>query len=193
MTPLPAAHRYHRAMRHCLAVALVLLGGCYVDGAIGATTPVAGPATDGARNLLSGDAGAGIGVIWDQGGFDLGVAGERIPAGSQRNGFGPFGRAVFPVGGPSWLRGSARFSMAFTPTEDEGTTSPPAKSVKLSLAALALSFEPKGARAMAAGPALSLQWVDIDGVGSSFFIGLELSALIGGEIITWSDSDPDDV
>ena len=46
---------------------------------------------------------------------------------------------------------------------------------------------------MAAGPALSLQWVDIDGVGRTFFIGLELSALVGGEIITWSDSDPDDV
>ncbi|HEY8142877.1 MAG TPA: hypothetical protein VIG06_09400 [Kofleriaceae bacterium] len=180
-------------MRHCLAVALVALGGCYVDGAIGATTPVAGPATDGARNLLSGDAGVGLGFVSEGGGFDLGVAGGRIPAGSQRNGFGPYGRILFPLGGPHWLRGTARFSMAFTPEEDEEGTTPAGKSVKLSLGVLAQSLKPKGERVMAAGPALSLQWVDIDGLGSSFFIGLELSALIGGEIITWSDSDPDDV
>jgi hypothetical protein len=180
-------------MRRCLAVGLVVLGGCYVDGAIGATTPVAGPATDGARNLLSGDVGVGLGLVSEGGGFDLGVAGERIPAGSQRNGFGPYGRVLFPLGGPGWLRGSARFSMAFTPEEDEESTTPAARSVKLSLGALALSVESKRSMAMAAGPALSLQWVEIDGLGSSFFIGLELSALIGGEIITWSDSDPDDV
>jgi len=180
-------------MRHALVALLVGLAGCYVDGAVGATTPVGGPATDGARNLLSGDIGVGAGLIWDKGGFDLGAGGERIPAGSQRNGFGPFGRAVFPVGGPAWLRGTARLSMAFTPEDEDKTAPPPARSVKLSLGVLALSFDPERDMAMAAGPALSLQWVDIDGVGRSFFIGLELSGLIGGEIITWSDSDPDDV
>jgi len=177
-----------------LLVLVATPAGCYADGAIGATTPVAGPATDGAPNLFSGDAGAGAGLIQQGGGFDLGVAGQRIPAGSRRGGFGPFGRIVFPVGSRDWVRGTVRLSLAFAPdSEDDAGEDSTVKSVKLSVGALAQAFEPKGTSVMAAGPALSIQWVDIAGVGGSIFIGLELSALIGGEIITWSDSDPDDV
>lgn len=178
-------------MRRSLVVALAALAGCYLDGAVGGTTPVAGPATDGARSLFAGDVGAGIGVIGDGAGFNLGVSGERIPAGPKRNGVGPFGRLVFPIAGRSWMRGSIRLAVAFAPEDEAGHDT--ATSIKLSLAVLALSVKGDAESAMGAGPALSFQTVDVAGVGRSWFIGLELSALFGGEILTWSDSDPDDV
>jgi len=172
--------------------ALALLGGCYVDGAIGGTTPVAGPATDGARNLFAGDIGGGAGIVWKGVGFDLGASGQRIPAGPKRNGVGPFGRLVFPLAHRDWLQGSIRLAVAFAPEDDAGHDSA-ATAVKLSLGVLALQVKPDAESAMGAGPALSIQTVDVAGVGRSWFIGLELSALFGGEILTWSDSDPDDV
>ncbi len=179
-------------MRPLLVAALVAVAGCYVDGGIGATTPVHGPATDGARNLLSGDVGLGSGAFLPSGGFDLGFSGQRVPTGSERNGFGAFGRGVFALGGSGWLRGTVRASFAFVPGGDE-SDEPLARSYKLSLGTLAQVNQPEDGVITAGGPALCVQYVDLAGVGHSFFVGLELSAIIGGDIITWSDSDPDDV
>jgi len=179
-------------MSRLFCAAFALVAGCYADGAIGATTPVTGPATEGARGLFAGDIGGGAGIIWNSAGFDVGVSGQRIPAGPERNGVGPFGRLVFPLGGRDWLQGSIRFALAFAPEDDAGHDSA-ATSLKLSLGVLAMRVKPDAESAMGAGPALSIQTVDVAGVGRSWFVGLELSALFGGEILTWSDSDPDDV
>jgi hypothetical protein len=174
-------------MRRRLLAGLLVATGCYADGAVGATTPVHGPAKDGARNLFAGDLGIGSGAYWPGGGFDLGFSGQRIPAGSERNGFGGFGRILFRLGSGDLLSGTVRLSFSVVPGEDKTDGDFEARSLKLSLGAVAQASDPADDTVAAGGPALSIQWVEVEGLGESVFVGLELSAVVGGNLLGSGD------